>query len=432
MRHLPYWAFLAVCAGGFLAAGAQEPLAQSGQEPAPGSFLNDIDAQNRVISQLVEAEVLNELKEARVRMSTDPGLVQERLKLTLDRVVRTAELSATTRAELRGRIETALRESARREFENSERIARALQSVAVAKEQQAILASLEGEQQRVRQLMDRFDSLMDERRYLLAQDIANQEIATIMPGSTIAASAMLDSRLVAATAFNEAKLLARNDGVVACLQQVELTAIPFPDDQPIVYPDPEIWASLSQRRKKYSVVDLKEQGDAEKRIIKALDDTTELEFNATPLQDCATFLQDLHQIPIQIDVKALEEAGLAIDTPVDRTLKGVSLRSALKLMLGAMDLTYMIQNEVLMITTPEKASANLVTKVYPVADLVIPIQSTGFSGGFGGLGGSSSGFGGMGGGGGGGMGGGMGGMGGGMGGGFGGGGGGMFSVEDRR
>ena len=34
-----------------------------------------------------------------------------------------------------------------------------------------------------------------------------------------------------------------------------------------------------------------------------------------------------------------------------------------------MDLTYVIKNEVLMITTPEKAGNELVTKVYPVADL---------------------------------------------------------------
>ena len=41
-------------------------------------------------------------------------------------------------------------------------------------------------------------------------------------------------------------------------------------------------------------------------------------------------------------------------------------------MLGAIDLTYIIKNEVLLITTPDKASNELRTKVYPVSDLTMP------------------------------------------------------------
>ena len=40
-------------------------------------------------------------------------------------------------------------------------------------------------------------------------------------------------------------------------------------------------------------------------------------------------------------------------------------------MLRDMELTYIIKDEVLLITTPEKAESELVTKVYPVADLVL-------------------------------------------------------------
>ncbi len=80
---------------------------------------------------------------------------------------------------------------------------------------------------------------------------------------------------------------------------------------------------------------------------------------------------------------------------------------------------YVIHNEVLLITSPTKAESDefMTTKVYPVADLVLPIQNnmmSGFGGMMGGMGGGM--MGGMGGGMGGGMMGGMGGMGGGMGG----------------
>jgi hypothetical protein len=109
------------------------------------------------------------------------------------------------------------------------------------------------------------------------------------------------------------------------------------------------------------------------------------------------------------------------------------LRSALKLMLEPHELTYVIQDEVMQITTVTKADEKLTTRVYPVADLVIPIIS-GMGGGGGGMGGGMGGMGVMGNPFGGGMGGmGMGGMGmGGMGMGMGGFGGGFFSVPPEK
>ena len=137
----------------------------------------------------------------------------------------------------------------------------------------------------------------------------------------------------------------------------------------------------------------------------------------------------MHGIEIQIDHRALEDIGIGSDTPITRNLKGITLRSALRLMLKEMDLTYVVRDEVLQITTPEEAESELTTKVYPVADLVLPISSGAganpfsLGGGLGGQGGFGGGLGG--GGGGGGFGGG--GLGGGLGGGGGGfGGGGMF------
>ena len=55
-------------------------------------------------------------------------------------------------------------------------------------------------------------------------------------------------------------------------------------------------------------------------------------------------------------------------------LAGVSLRSVLKLLLEPAQLTYVVENEVMKITTSTKAGEKLSTRVYPVADLVIPID----------------------------------------------------------
>ena len=58
-----------------------------------------------------------------------------------------------------------------------------------------------------------------------------------------------------------------------------------------------------------------------------------------PDRDVIEYLKDLHGIEIQIDKKALDDVGVQPDTPVTRTLKGISLRSALRLTLKDLDLT---------------------------------------------------------------------------------------------
>src|SRR6476620_6730033 len=152
----------------------------------------------------------------------------------------------------------------------------------------------------------------------------------------------------------------------------------------------------------------------------ALNQTTSFDVVEMPLKDVVLYLTETHNIPIVLSLKKLEEASVSADTPVTKSLRGITLRSALRLILKDLELTYVVRDEVLQITTPEDAESQLITKVYPVGDLVIPIGGGG-GGMMGGMGGMMGGMG-MGGGG---MGGGMGGMG--MGGGMGGG---MFAVED--
>ena len=82
-----------------------------------------------------------------------------------------------------------------------------------------------------------------------------------------------------------------------------------------------------------------------------------------------------HNIPMIIDDKALADAGLDSSMTVNQDLRGISLRSGLKLMLNSLGLTYVINDEVLKITTPEAAENELIIRTYEVGDLVMPIMS---------------------------------------------------------
>ena len=79
-------------------------------------------------------------------------------------------------------------------------------------------------------------------------------------------------------------------------------------------------------------------------------------------------------IEIPVDAAGLKDAGVNPDQQVTKNISGMSLRSALKLLLDDLQLKYVIHNEVLLITSPTKAESDefMETKAYPVTDLVVP------------------------------------------------------------
>src|SRR5439155_3528294 len=96
---------------------------------------------------------------------------------------------------------------------------------------------------------------------------------------------------------------------------------------------------------------------AAKRIDNELDKPTDVDFIETPLKDVVDFLKDKHAIPIVLKTKKLEEASVSADTPVTKQLHGISLRSVLNLILEDLELTYVVKDEVLQITSPYNAQA---------------------------------------------------------------------------
>ncbi len=112
---------------------------------------------------------------------------------------------------------------------------------------------------------------------------------------------------------------------------------------------------------------------AERRIEQILDCPLKspLEAVEEPLNQLMQRISEEYEIPVVIDVSALEAAAASPDAPVTVTLNRVTLRSALDLMLRQIeDLTYIVDNEVLQITTKDQADQRLQVAVYKVDDLV--------------------------------------------------------------
>ncbi|MGH7138277.1 MAG: hypothetical protein ACREHD_21210, partial [Pirellulales bacterium] len=110
---------------------------------------------------------------------------------------------------------------------------------------------------------------------------------------------------------------------------------------------------------------------AEALIDDALLEKCDVDFDQLPLIDALRPLAKPRQVQVYIDHKALTDAGVGTDRPMTCSVKGVTYKTALKLLLDELDLTYLIRNEVLYITSKTEAENMLTIKVYPIFDLVI-------------------------------------------------------------
>jgi RNA polymerase sigma factor (sigma-70 family) len=104
--------------------------------------------------------------------------------------------------------------------------------------------------------------------------------------------------------------------------------------------------------------------DAAKMIDKQLQEVAEFSFQDMPLSEALEIISQQHPLPVVLDTRALEEIGLTPDQTVSIQLRGVKLRSALRLLLSDLDLTYTIQGESLVVTTPEAEENQLLQRIY--------------------------------------------------------------------
>jgi hypothetical protein len=107
----------------------------------------------------------------------------------------------------------------------------------------------------------------------------------------------------------------------------------------------------------------------------------DIKFNGIPLQDAIDFVRDVSGANIHVNWRALELLNVTRQMPVTLQLSNVTTRRVLRSLLdetgsGEM-LTFYIDEGVIEVTTKEISDQKLITKVYPVEDLVMTIPDFG-------------------------------------------------------
>jgi hypothetical protein len=103
----------------------------------------------------------------------------------------------------------------------------------------------------------------------------------------------------------------------------------------------------------------------------------ELRFDNVTLGDAFDFLRDVSGANIHVNWKALEEIGVGKEATINVRLRTVTLRKVLNLVLSEASssnlLTFYIDDNIIEVTTRELADKDMITKVYPVDDLIMEV-----------------------------------------------------------
>lgn len=387
-----------------------QPAAKNDAKPPIDDSISKVEQLRQIKGAQMKIEVSNAIEESRSIATENPDGALGLLKRTLNFIKSTSDIDLDLRQQLERRLSNMMVE-VRSQMEVAEtRRIRQQQQLAQLEQQKRLINKILLEDEKLEQLIDRVRSLIDDGKHgdsdAYEEAEAVSRVAVNMePGNGPATAALFTSEAAGQLdkVFRMRSL--RADRFLETLYQVELSHVPFPDEPPIRWPSAPVWVSLTERRKKWSNVDLHRNSPAEQRIFEELQKETEANFPDIPLSEVMTYFAELHNITILINSEDLGDDGLTPEEPVNVSLTGIKLKSALNIILKPIGLTYVIEDEVMKITTILKADEIYSTRVYPVADLVISVstqqQSVGSSqGGFGGqqggtgLGGGQGGFGG--------------------------------------
>ncbi|HUG70043.1 MAG TPA: hypothetical protein VMM76_19995, partial [Pirellulaceae bacterium] len=351
-----------------LSAGGNRPL----REPSP---LEEVNAQQDLLRQQLFREISNETKEAEKMVRTDPRAALQRVTKLREKVSQ-AEVDPGARRQLLTIVdqEVASIEAYIRQNEGD---------IALNEQNRAVVDSIDRDRarkvevkQKVAQLVEQFNDLLDEERHAEAEVIARQ-IRELDPDSPITRLVTIKSKIARRIERNSWIADAKEDSFVRSMQDTDAASIPtVGDDNPIDFGDKTRWDQLSKSRLERLEMQKRHLSPVELGIQNTLKKPVDVNFNNRPLKEVLDTLASLSGVNIYADPQGLAAEGITSDTPINITLtQAISLQSALNLILEPLRLSYVIQNEVLRITSQQLRESNVKPQVYNVADLVIPIPN---------------------------------------------------------
>ncbi|MDY3554867.1 VWA domain-containing protein [Gemmata sp. JC717] len=373
----------------------QDPKVNEPVPPAnPGAavdLLKEAAARRRIEEERYRVLADATVRRARQLLRTDPEGAYQDLKRQRDDILAYDGIGDDARRQLVADLEAVMREVFVKGAEIKRQADADRQSVARTKQRLSEFDRLADEQARDKDRIDQFRQLMKEARY----DIAYQEAQLMVQekvsrGLTVPVAASA-SYIIGqqATQLREWRELTRirEDRFLLAMMQTEKSHVPYPDEPPVHFPPATVWRQLTGlRREAYMNSNLGPNASESQRRLKSAIEDTEVDLEnknlvETPLFELLGFLAKKYNVSFVV----MEEYFKADGVPNIREekpklaatqLRGLKLGNFLDLVLVSMNATFIVRPDYIEITTFQRKLEEKVTRVFPVADLAIPIPSS--------------------------------------------------------
>ncbi|MFO1005993.1 MAG: hypothetical protein U0929_08540 [Planctomycetaceae bacterium] len=227
-------------------------------------------------------------------------------------------------------------------------------------------------EQEMATLVEKYNELKNQNRFAEAHAIAKQA-KELDPTNAVATQMELNAKFAMQNEFNEKLKTDKADSFLDTMNDVELSAVnPVANGDPVRYA--KNWNEIKARRKPGKVDGL-DHSAVEERVYASLEAPVSLHFDNTPLQDVLKHIADMQGITVVLDAQGLNDEGYTESTPVTISVDGIRLKNALSLMLEQLHLDYLVEHEVLKITSLERRQGEMKAVTYQVADLITPLSA---------------------------------------------------------
>jgi hypothetical protein len=334
-------------------------MAATAQPPRPGDPIDAARAAQRVADQKAQLEVTGAILEADRLARTNPVRAVQSLRAVQNGIDTSGTLSGETRRTLTAQLQARIAAIQGKPAPNPG-ASPAPNAAAVKTTKQAVFDAYQAEIKTVREGVERVKQYQDANR----KAEADREIATLVrqyPNNpAVIALTQKDSFT---NNLSESRLFSKMQGERILLAQNDLMRSSLPPKGDIEFPAD--WKEKTRLRKNEVQLTAKE-----KAIIEALDKPVSLAVKDRPLDYVLEELSTAMNQPLFLDEKSLADLGIDLKKNASLDAKGVSARTALRQLLGAQGLTFVVKGETIQVMTVEKARDTLATRVYYLGDIV--------------------------------------------------------------
>ena len=348
--------------------------------PQPQEAADEFEAitgVDKALREKVQSEVMRERAIAEQMMSEkNPRGALEHLQLLREKVAESA-LDEVSRRQLTSALDRNINDI-------SDYITTNLTQIETEEYNQVRLEEVETSRQRrydierkIADLVENFNDLVDEERFPEAKMVAEQ--ANILaPEMEVVQAMIAKARIMYRVDQNRRIADAKANHFETSMAAADRAATGGADlYEPIRFTEDRTrWENITARRKAM-VEDNQYGSELEREIYYRLkNEKIQYEFNRTPLTEALEILGARAGVNIIPDSRALSLENVAPDQPVDmRLTTPISVESALDIMLGNLDLVYIVEDEVVKVTSKEVQQREQSFKTYYVGDLVVPIPN---------------------------------------------------------